>query len=268
MEIDIVSRSPNNKEATHIAVHVLHAFLYKMILGHGCPQEIVSDQGREFCNKLVDSLEDLTGFKHIHITHNRMGLMRDSTKHWNPSCKSLSMTITMIGITCLKTFYLHTDLVVMNPQSALPFFWCMDEMLVYQLTELEFLAMLMSKNLTLKQKSRRCWSCKRSYTTKFEITLRMHRPVTSGNMMPNITPTQMSMLVTKFYKEWRLEGWKAGAFISWWSIRNNRGFRERSISIEGSQWKFKLLQIAINVHILKVWNNLDGSHLKSDASKY
>ena len=47
------------KEATHVA-----AFVYKMILRHGCPQEIVSDQGREFCNKLMDSLEELTGFKH------------------------------------------------------------------------------------------------------------------------------------------------------------------------------------------------------------
>ena len=47
------------KEATHVA-----AFVYKMILRHGCPLEIVSDQGREFCNKLMDSLEELTGFKH------------------------------------------------------------------------------------------------------------------------------------------------------------------------------------------------------------
>ena len=27
-------------------------FLYKLFLRHGCPQEIVSDQGREFCNSL------------------------------------------------------------------------------------------------------------------------------------------------------------------------------------------------------------------------
>ena len=47
------------KEAHHIP-----SFLYKMILRHGCPQEIVSDQVREFCNKLVDALKDLTGFKH------------------------------------------------------------------------------------------------------------------------------------------------------------------------------------------------------------
>ena len=39
-------------------------FLYSMILHHGCPQEIVSDQGREFCNQLVDELEKHIGFKH------------------------------------------------------------------------------------------------------------------------------------------------------------------------------------------------------------
>ena len=47
------------KEAKHVA-----EFPYKMILRHGCPLEIVSDQGREFCNQLVDLLEELTGFKH------------------------------------------------------------------------------------------------------------------------------------------------------------------------------------------------------------
>ena len=47
------------KEAKHVG-----AILYKMILQHGCPLEIVSDQGREFCNYLVDFLEELTGFEH------------------------------------------------------------------------------------------------------------------------------------------------------------------------------------------------------------
>ena len=47
------------KEAKHVA-----GFLYKMILRHGCPEEIVSDQGREFCNQLINLLEQLTGFKH------------------------------------------------------------------------------------------------------------------------------------------------------------------------------------------------------------
>ena len=48
---------PTN-EAKHVA-----AFLYKMILCHGCPEERVSDQGHEFYNQLIDLLE-LTGFKH------------------------------------------------------------------------------------------------------------------------------------------------------------------------------------------------------------
>ena len=47
------------KEAKHVAV-----FLYKMFLQYGCPQEIVTDQGREFCNRLVDLLKEKTGFVH------------------------------------------------------------------------------------------------------------------------------------------------------------------------------------------------------------
>jgi hypothetical protein len=48
------------KEACHVT-----SFLYQMMLQYGCPEEIVSDQGREFCNRVVDQLEQLTGFKHI-----------------------------------------------------------------------------------------------------------------------------------------------------------------------------------------------------------
>ena len=47
------------KEACHIA-----HFLYKMMLRYGCPEEIISDQGHEFCNRLVDRLEELTDLKH------------------------------------------------------------------------------------------------------------------------------------------------------------------------------------------------------------
>ena len=47
----------------HAAVHVEN-FLYKMFLRHSCPQEIVSGQGREFCNQLVDLLEELTALSH------------------------------------------------------------------------------------------------------------------------------------------------------------------------------------------------------------
>ena len=47
------------KEAKHVA-----AFLFKMFLRYGCPQEIVSDQGREFCNRLINDLGERTGFAH------------------------------------------------------------------------------------------------------------------------------------------------------------------------------------------------------------
>ncbi len=35
-----------------------------MILRFGCPEVIISDQGHEFCNHLVELLENVTGFKH------------------------------------------------------------------------------------------------------------------------------------------------------------------------------------------------------------
>ena len=35
-----------------------------MFLRHECPQEIVSNQGKKFCNQIVDALEELTRFKH------------------------------------------------------------------------------------------------------------------------------------------------------------------------------------------------------------
>lgn len=62
--IDYFSKWPEakavpTKEAYHVA-----EFLLKMICRHGCPEEIITDQGREFCNQLMDLLEELTGFKH------------------------------------------------------------------------------------------------------------------------------------------------------------------------------------------------------------
>ena len=47
------------KEASHVT-----DFLYKMIFRHGCPEEIISDQAREFCNQVIIRLEKLTGFQH------------------------------------------------------------------------------------------------------------------------------------------------------------------------------------------------------------
>ena len=78
----VVAAPIPTKEAIHVATS-----LYKMILRHGCPLEIVSDQGREFCNKLVDSLEEFTGFKHkitsaYHPQSNRLD------EHFNQTLKS------------------------------------------------------------------------------------------------------------------------------------------------------------------------------------
>ena len=39
-------------------------FYEEIICRHGCPKELLSDQGRHFCNKLVDSLAQHMGVKH------------------------------------------------------------------------------------------------------------------------------------------------------------------------------------------------------------
>ena len=70
------------KEAKHVA-----EFLYKMILRHGCPLEIVSDQGWEFCNQLVDLLEELTGFKHK-ITSAYHPQFNGLDEHFNQTLKA------------------------------------------------------------------------------------------------------------------------------------------------------------------------------------
>ena len=40
-------------------------FLYKMILRHGFPEEIITNQGREFCNQIMNTPEEMTGFRHL-----------------------------------------------------------------------------------------------------------------------------------------------------------------------------------------------------------
>ncbi len=49
---------------TKESCHTL-GFLYKMILRHGSPEEIITDQGRKFCNQVMNRLEELTGFRHL-----------------------------------------------------------------------------------------------------------------------------------------------------------------------------------------------------------
>ena len=55
----LVAAPVPSKEACHVA-----RFLYKTFLQYGCPMEILSDQGREFCNQVIDQLEELTCFRH------------------------------------------------------------------------------------------------------------------------------------------------------------------------------------------------------------
>ena len=62
-------------------------FLYNMILRHGCPKEIISDQGREFCNHIVDSLEYLTGLKHK-ITSTYHPQSNGLDEHFNQTLKA------------------------------------------------------------------------------------------------------------------------------------------------------------------------------------
>ena len=47
------------KDAINVA-----EFLYCTFLRHGRPADIITDQGREFCNQVVNRLQELTGFRH------------------------------------------------------------------------------------------------------------------------------------------------------------------------------------------------------------
>jgi transposase InsO family protein len=48
------------KQAEEIASH----FYTEIICHHGCPKELLSDQGTEFCNQIVNSLCNLHGIRH------------------------------------------------------------------------------------------------------------------------------------------------------------------------------------------------------------
>ena len=108
------------KEAKHVA-----NFLYKMILRHGCPEEIISDQGREFCNQLIDLLEKLTGFKH-RITSAYHPQSNGLDERLNQTLKSklqiLSTITWMTGMSLSIMSSLHIVQVVRHPPSAHRFF--------------------------------------------------------------------------------------------------------------------------------------------------
>ena len=47
------------KDAINVA-----EFLYRTFLRHGRPADIITDQGQEFCNQVVNRLQKLTAFRH------------------------------------------------------------------------------------------------------------------------------------------------------------------------------------------------------------
>ncbi|KAE9522336.1 hypothetical protein AGLY_017282, partial [Aphis glycines] len=58
-------------------------FLYdEIICRHGCPKIQISDQGREFVNKLNDELFRLTGTKHRHIIRKLQSVLQDNVLQW------------------------------------------------------------------------------------------------------------------------------------------------------------------------------------------
>ena len=53
------ARAIPTKEASHVA-----SFLHALFMCHGLSPCIISDQGREFCNRVTDCLFELTGTEH------------------------------------------------------------------------------------------------------------------------------------------------------------------------------------------------------------
>ena len=80
-----------------------------MILHQWYPKEIISDQGWEFCNQVINRLKELTGFQHqvtsvYYLQSNGLdGRMNQTLKG---HCRSWSMRIKRIGISYLIMFSL------------------------------------------------------------------------------------------------------------------------------------------------------------------
>ena len=80
-----------------------------MILHQGYPKEIISDQGWEFCNQVINRLKELTGFQRqvtsvYYLQSN--GLDERMNQTLKGHCRSWSMGIKRIGISYLIMFSL------------------------------------------------------------------------------------------------------------------------------------------------------------------
>ena len=152
------SMSYSNKEVRHVV-----AFLFRMFLRHGCCQEIVSDQGREFCNRIVDALEELTGFEQrmtsaYHPQSN--GLNECFNQTLKSQLQKLVNDLQDNWDDLWTTSCLPTGPAARIPPSVRHSSWCMEDKLAFQLMSLEY------NDLDLEAKCRGCWNCRKSFMTK------------------------------------------------------------------------------------------------------
>ena len=144
-----------------------------MFFRHGYPKEIVSDQGREFCNQFVDVLEELTGFKH------RM------TSAYHPQSNGLNERFNQILKSQLQKLVNNRqddwdDLLDNIQTSQQDSTKCTPFLLMYgreahlpiDVTQCRRILMT---NSTRMQKCRVCWNCRKSFMTKHMPILRKLR---------------------------------------------------------------------------------------------
>lgn len=153
-----------------------------------CPQEIVTDQGRVFCGKLMDSLEELTEFSTrspAPIVLRWMGSMTIQPNAEISAAQAHQQPPRWLGWPAQQHFaYIQSSrFLLMYGLEAHLLIGCQ--------------LMLLLTSWTSKPNFRICWSCKRSYMIS-NILWRKHRPIRSGSMMHKTTPIHRSKLVTRF----------------------------------------------------------------------
>ncbi|CAF5224031.1 unnamed protein product, partial [Rotaria magnacalcarata] len=69
---------------TNTAQDTARILMEEIILVHGSPDTIITDQGTHFKNELLQAISNLIGCKHIfrhHIIHKQMGKLNDGIRH-------------------------------------------------------------------------------------------------------------------------------------------------------------------------------------------
>jgi hypothetical protein len=52
--VDLFSKWPETQPVQVKSVRSVYNFFLSLVCSHGCPSIVITDQGREFCNSLVD----------------------------------------------------------------------------------------------------------------------------------------------------------------------------------------------------------------------